>query len=212
MRHTHRWLVAVPLLLLIGAGPTAPAADPDPVLVGAGDIADCGSGGPAESVAEATATLLDSIDGTVFTAGDNAYNAGTEAEFRDCYDHTWGRHKARTRPTAGNHEYLTPGAAPYYAYFGASAGPAGLGYYSYDLGAWHIVALNSNIDAGAASAQARWLAADLATHRTLCTLAYWHHPVFSSGDHGNDPHMQEVWRIPRCGSACPSGSWGAQRW
>jgi hypothetical protein len=183
------------LLFLAGAAPTAPAADTDPVLVGAGDIADCGSRGPAESGAEKTAIVLDGIAGMVFTTGDNAYNSGTEAEFRDCYGPTWGRHKGRTRPTAGNHEYNTPGATPYYAYFGASAGPAGLGYYSYNLGAWHIVALNSNIDASAESTQARWLTADLAAHRTVCTLAYWHHPVFSSGDHGNDPYMQEIWRI-----------------
>jgi hypothetical protein len=196
MQHTYRLLIVLWLLLLIGAGPSAPAAaDADPILVGAGDIADCGSGGPAASGAEKTATLLDGIAGTVFTAGDNAYNSGTEAEYRDCYGPTWGRHKARTRPTAGNHEYNTPGATPYYTYFGVSAGPAGLGYYSYDLGAWHIVALNSNIDAGAGSAQGRWLAGDLASHRTVCTLAYWHHPVFSSGDHGNDPHMQEIWHI-----------------
>jgi hypothetical protein len=195
IQHTYRLLSILALLLLAGVSSAAPAAGPDPVLVGAGDIADCGSGGPAESVAEATAKLLDGIAGTVVTAGDNAYSSGTEAEFRDCYDPTWGRHKARIRPTPGNHEYNTPDATPYYAYFGASAGPTGLGYYSYNLGAWHIVALNSNIDAGAGSAQARWLIADLAAHRTTCALAYWHHPVFSSGDHGNDPYMQEIWRI-----------------
>jgi hypothetical protein len=196
MQHSVRLLIALSLLLLIGASPSSPAAaDPDPILVGAGDIADCGSGGPAESGAEATAALLDGIAGTVFTAGDNAYNSGTEAEFRDCYDPTWGRHKARTRPTAGNHDYNTPGAIPYYAYFGTSTGTADLGYYSYNLGAWHIVALNSNVDAGAGSAQAGWLIGDLASHRSVCTLAYWHHPVFSSGQHGNDPHMQEIWRI-----------------
>jgi hypothetical protein len=177
------------------AASTAVGADPDPIFVGAGDIADCNSGGPAVSKAEATAKLLDGIAGTVFTAGDNAYNAGTAEEYFGCYDPTWGRHKAHTRPTPGNHEYNTTRAAPYYAYFGASAGLAGQGYYSYNLGAWHIVALNSNIDAGAASAQARWLANDLAAHRTSCTLAYWHHPVFSSGEHGNDPYMQEIWRI-----------------
>ena len=194
MLSIYRLSILLSLSLLAGAISAAPAAV-DPILVGAGDIADCGSGTPAESVAAATATLLDGIPGTVFTAGDNAYNSGTEAEYHNCYDPTWGRHKARTRPTPGNHEYNTPGAAPYYAYFGASAGPVGLGYYSYNRGAWHIVALNSNIEAGADSAQARWLTADLAAHRTVCTLAYWHHPVFSSGDHGNDPHMREIWRI-----------------
>src|SRR6185436_17437968 len=93
----------------------------------------------------ATAALLDAIPGTVFTLGDNAYPDGTAADFANCYDPTWGRHKSRTRPTAGNHEYNTPGAAPYYAYFGAAAGDPAKGYYSYDLGDWHIVVLNSNV-------------------------------------------------------------------
>ncbi len=170
-----------------------PTPDPatDPVFVGAGDIAACGSDG-----AETTARLLDRIEGTVFTLGDNAYEFGTAAEFRDCYDPTWGRHKARTRPSPGNHDYVTPGAAAYYDYFGESAGPERRGYYSFDLGAWHIVSLNSEIDAGPKSAQAQWLATDLAAHPAACTLAYWHKPIFSSGSvHGNDPHMRPIWDI-----------------
>jgi hypothetical protein len=142
------------------------------VLVGAGDIADCGA-----TQDEATAKLLDSIDGTVFTAGDNAYSSGTAAQFRDCYEPTWGRHKARTRPAPGNHDYYTSGAAAYYSYFGDNAGLAGRGYYSYDLGAWHIVSLNSEIDASATSVQAQWLRDDLAAHASTCTLAYWHKPI-----------------------------------
>jgi 3',5'-cyclic AMP phosphodiesterase CpdA len=161
------------------------------VFVGAGDIAYCGSDGSA-----ATARLLDRIDGTVFTLGDNAYEAGSPEQFRECYDPTWGRHKARTRPSPGNHDYATLGAAAYYDYFGANAGPDRRGYYSFELGAWHIVALNSQIDASPESAQAQWLAADLAAHPAACTLAYWHRPVFSSGSvHGNDPHMQTIWDI-----------------
>jgi calcineurin-like phosphoesterase family protein len=170
-----------------------PTPDPanDPVFVGAGDIAACGSDG-----AETTARLLDRIEGTVFTLGDNAYEFGTAAEFRDCYDPTWGRHKARTRPSPGNHDYVTPGAAAYYDYFGESAGPERRGYYSFDLGAWHIVSLNSEIDAGPKSAQVQWLATDLAAHPAACTLAYWHKPIFSSGSvHGNDPHMRPIWDI-----------------
>jgi calcineurin-like phosphoesterase family protein len=172
---------------------TLPTADPagDPVFVGAGDIAYCGSDGSA-----ATARLLDRIDGTVFTLGDNAYEAGSAEQFRECYDPTWGRHKARTRPSPGNHDYATPGAAAYYDYFGTNAGPERRGYYSYELGAWHIVALNSETDASLESDQAQWLAADLAAHPAACTLAYWHRPVFSSGSvHGNDPHMQAIWDI-----------------
>ncbi len=141
------------------------------------------------------AALLDGISGTVFTAGDNAYPTGAAADFGGCYEPSWGRHKARTRPTPGNHDYDTSGAAPYYAYFGASAGPAGRGYYSYDLGSWHVVSLNSEVDATSTSAQLQWLRDDLAAHPAACTLAYWHTPLFSSGEHGNLPVMQEVWKL-----------------
>src|SRR5512133_3336264 len=113
----------------------------DPVLVGAGDIASCNSSGH-----EATARLLDDIPGTVFTLGDNAYQSGTADEYANCYDPSWGRHKDQTRPAAGNHDYSTPGADGYFDYFGAAAGPPGKGYYSYDLGAWHVIVLNSNCE------------------------------------------------------------------
>jgi hypothetical protein len=164
---------------------------PPQVFVGAGDIALC----ERRAEAEATARLLDGIDGTVFALGDNAYQSGTDQEFRDCYDPTWGRHKNRTRPVPGNHEYETPGAAPYYTYFGLNAGPPGRGYYSFEIGNWHAIALNSNIAAGADSPQGAWLRADLATSRTRCTIAYWHHPLFSSGKHGDQPRMREIWRL-----------------
>lgn len=159
-------------------GPTNPNPTPVPVgpevFVGAGDIAICGGN------AEATARQLDSIGGTVFTLGDNAYPAGARVDFQNCYEPSWGRHKARTRPTPGNHDYGTAGAAPYFDYFGANAGTPGLGYYSFDLGAWHIVSLNSNTpEVGAA--QLAWLRSDLAASTAKCTLAYWHHPLFSSG-------------------------------
>jgi 3',5'-cyclic AMP phosphodiesterase CpdA len=183
---------AAALAAIVGAsGADAPFVQvaSDPVLVGAGDIADC----ETESD-QATATLLDGIDGTVFTAGDNVYPFGRAIDFYDCYEPTWGRHKARTLAAPGNHDYLAAGAAPYFAYFGPLAGPAGRGYYSYNRGAWHIISLNSNIAAQAGSAQEQWLRADLAANRTLCTLAYWHHPLFSSGQHGNDPTMHDVWQ------------------
>jgi uncharacterized protein YjdB len=157
------------------------------VLVGAGDIADCD--------AQPTAALLDNIPGTVFTAGDNAYPDGTAADYASCYDPSWGRHKARTRPAPGNHDYNTSGATGYYAYFGALAGPAGRGYYSYDLGAWHIVSLNSNVSMSAGSAQETWLRADLAASTKTCTIAYWHHPRFSSGsNHGSSTQSAGVWQ------------------
>jgi len=171
---------------LVAAGPVLPTE----IFVGAGDIAQCATGNP-----EATAKLLDSIAGTVFALGDNAYPSGSAEDYRGCYDATWGRHRSRTRPVAGNHEYDTAGAAPYYEYFGGAAGPAGLGFYSYDLGNWHIVALNSNIGAAGNSPQAAWLRNDLRAHPVQCTLAYWHYPVFSSSEHGNIATMRDVWRI-----------------
>ncbi len=158
------------------------------VLVGAGDIGFCGLGG-----ARATAILLDQIPGAVFTAGDNAYPDGTPSDFARCYAPYWGRHFERTRPTPGNHEYRGGQAPGYFGYFGERAGPPGLGYYSYELGAWHIVALNSNIDAAPGSAQERWLRGDLAAHPALCTLAYWHHALFSSSVDGS-PVAASLWR------------------
>ncbi len=160
-----------------------------PVLVGAGDIAACASGG-----AQVTAALLDGISGTVFTAGDNAYEHGTYDEFIRCYDPSWGRHRARTRPAPGNHEYVTPGAAGYFQYFGDAAGDPSRGYYSYDLGNWHIVVVNSSSDVRQGSPQERWLRADLAAHPAPCTVAYWHFPRFSSGFQGNHAEMQPIWQ------------------
>ncbi|MGH7515412.1 MAG: Ig-like domain-containing protein [Gemmatimonadales bacterium] len=168
------------------------AAPPPPgaVLLAAGDIASCSSSGD-----EATAKLLDALTGTVATLGDNAYDSGTPSEFANCYDPTWGRHKSRTRPSPGNHDYTTAGATGYYGYFGTSAGPSGQGYYSYDLGDWHIVSLNSNVGMAAGSAQEKWLRADLAASTKRCTLAYWHHPRFSSGTkHGNFTAAQPIWQ------------------
>ena len=139
---------------------------------------------------EGTARLLDSIAGTVFTLGDNAYFTGSREDYRTCYGPTWGRHRARTRPVAGNHEYLSAGAFPYFEYFGEAAGPFGDGYYSFDIGPWHIIALNSNVDVGESSEQVRWLRDDLRASRARCTLADWHHPLFSSGPNGNIRAMQ----------------------
>jgi acid phosphatase type 7 len=173
-----------------------PLASPtgDPVLVGAGDIAQCGSDDD-----EATAALLDGIAGTVFTAGDNAYESGTAEQFRDCYEPSWGRHRARTRPAPGNHDWETAGLAGYFGYFGdAAKGPDGSSWYSYDVGSWHIIVLDSacekvdGCDPG--SPQGAWLAADLAANPAACTLAIFHVPRFSSGEHGDAPAMDAFWR------------------
>ncbi len=146
------------------------------VLVGAGDIAICPSAGAA-----ATAVLLDKTPGVVFTLGDNAYPDGSTAAYSNCYAPTWGRHRSRTRPAPGNHDYETPGASGYFNYFGSIAGDPLKGYYSYDIGAWHIIVLNNMVSYGPTSAQVAWLKGDLAAHPQLCTAAYWHYPLFSSG-------------------------------
>jgi len=159
------------------------------VLVGAGDIGACDLPG-----ARKTGELLDHIPGTIFTAGDNAYPNGTRGQFTTCYDPAWGRHRARTRPTAGNHDYRMPGAAPYFAYFGAAAGEPARGFYAYDLGGWRVYALNSNVAAGAGSEQETWLRGDLASHPRRCTLAYWHHARFSSGPHGTSTRSAALFR------------------
>jgi len=151
-----------------------------PVLVGAGDIASCRSSGD-----EATARLLDRVPGTVFTTGDNAYADGSTSDFEDCYRPSWGRHRSRTRPAPGNHDYHTPDATGYFRYFGSAAGDPAKGYYSYELGDWHVVVLNSNCSeiggCHASSGQETWLRADLSRSRKSCTVAYWHHPFFTSG-------------------------------
>jgi hypothetical protein len=173
--------------------PPPPMALTSPVLVGAGDIAGCNNPGD-----EATAALLDGIPGTVFTLGDNVYPSGTLAYFNACYEPSWGRHKARTRPVAGNHDYDPGNASGYFDYFGASAGERGRGYYSYDLGTWHVVVLDSDCTfvggCGAGSAQEQWLRADLAAHPANCTVAMMHHPRFSSGAHGNATAMAPFWQ------------------
>jgi acid phosphatase type 7 len=170
------------------------------VLVGAGDIASC----THPEGARATAKLLEQIPGTVFAAGDLAYEKGSVADFQNCYGPTWGRFKVRTRPALGNHEYGLPGpATAYFQYWGERAGPQGRGYYSYDLGAWHIVVLNTNCDAegvgGCApgSPQETWLKGDLAAHPGACLLAYGHHALFSSGifkSHAIHPELKPLWQ------------------
>jgi hypothetical protein len=161
------------------------------VFVGAGDIGNCNLDGARE-----TGEVLDGISGTVFTLGDNAYSDGSAENFSQCYDPFWGRQKLRTRPSPGNHDYETlADASAYFSYFGARAGDSGDGYYRFELGAWDIYSLNSNVDTDVGSAQYGWLAAELDSHPNPCTLAYWHHPVRSSSKHGDQTHMMPVWRL-----------------
>ena len=171
----------VPVVAAFAFAVTAPAPA---TLLAAGDIGSCVSSGD-----EATAALLDRLPGTIAALGDVLYD-GT---YDTCY--AWGRFKSRTRPAAGNHDYGDDGEA-YFAYWGPTFGDPSTGWYSYDLGAWHIVVLNSNcaaVGCARGSPQERWLRADLAAHRRFCTLAYWHHPRFSSGPHGDNTMVSPLW-------------------
>jgi LysM repeat protein len=166
------------------------AQSDDPVLIAAGDIVEC-----SNDVHYYTAYLLESMEGTIAALGDNVYEVGSIDEYMACYDPSWGRFKDRTRPILGNHEYGTQGAEGYYTYFGDAATPLEpgctrdcKGYYSYDLGEWHIVALNSETDTRPGSEQEQWFRADLAANPTACTLVYWHRPRFTSGPNDESAH------------------------
>jgi hypothetical protein len=216
-----RALLAVPLFAITckptvqmtpppaSAPPAAVALAGASVMIGAGDIAGCDNGGDAR-----TAMIVDSVlradsvakvTDAVFTVGDNAYNEGTAAQFKNCFGPTWGdstkRIMKKIHPAAGNHEYLSRAANPYYAFFGAAAGPEGIGYYSYDVGTWHVVVLNSEmvVNPGFSDQdrkrQEDWLLKDLKDHAKPCTVAYWHHPRFSSGWHGSDARLAPIWLI-----------------
>jgi hypothetical protein len=168
------------------------ACDPadDSFGAGAGTASRCAQGRTAD-------LILARSPAVVLTLGDNAYEEGTLTQYRRSYDPSWGRLKAITRPAAGNHEYETAGAAGYFDYFGAAAGERTKGYYAHDVGAWRLYAINSNcfkVGCGADSAQVRWLRADLAANPRACVLAYWHHPRFSSGQHGSQTSMAAIFQ------------------
>jgi hypothetical protein len=188
-----------------------PAAPSEPVsgarVAAAGDIAchaesESFRGGRGVGLAcrqLATSDLLVAGDyAAVLALGDLQYGDASYEGFLDSYDRSWGRVRSITRPVPGNHDYDVDGAAGYFRYFGAAAGDPEKGYYSYDLGGWHVVALNSNCaevgGCAAGSPQERWLRSDLAANPATCTLAYWHHPRFSSGEHGSDPTYEPFWR------------------
>ncbi len=180
-------IVTALVLTLTGGRPiSASAAGTSVIMVGAGDISSCSNTNDSK-----TAQLLGLITPSfVFTLGDNAYNSGTSAEYKNCYHPTWGVWKSRTKPAPGNHEYQTSGANGYFGYFGVPS------YYAYNAGEWRVYALNSEIDASATSAQAQWLKKDLAANPRKCVLAYWHRARWSSGsDHGNDSKTQALWSI-----------------
>jgi PKD repeat protein len=187
--------VAPPAATKLPPPALAPTADVAPsdagapaVLVGAGDIAAC-----TKTTDNATANLLDGIAGEVCTLGDNAYDKGTDVEYANCYAPTWGRHKARTHPAAGDRDYSVANAPAYFAYFGAAAGDPTKGYYSYDAGDWHVVVLNSKLSMSASSAQITWLKADLAASSKACTIAYWHKPRFWTN--GSSSTYTPAWEV-----------------
>ncbi|MEO7869725.1 MAG: metallophosphoesterase [Candidatus Limnocylindria bacterium] len=193
-------LLAVPR---IGPDPTPaiplPSVEPGAVvLLAVGDIGSC-DGLEDEAVADLVARL----PGTIALLGDIVYPDGSPADFVDCFDPAWGPLLPRIRPAPGNHEYQTTDASGYFSYFGAVAGTPGEGWYSYDLGAWHVIVLNSNCYAvggcDAGSPQLAWLEADLAASGvadpTACTLAYWHHPRYASGRHGDDDRTARLWNV-----------------
>lgn len=166
----------------------------------AGDIADCrkmpaersGAAGTAMLIADKLATDPQAI---VMTLGDHTYPVGLIEEFTHCYDPTWGKFKERTYPSPGNHEYYSPQAAGYYTYFRTAAGPGRNGYYSFNVGGWHVVSLNSYLKPAQHQEQLAWLQADLAQNPARCTLAFWHHPRYSSGGHGSNAHMDDAWKL-----------------
>jgi acid phosphatase type 7 len=183
------------LMLVAGCSgsPSGPSFIPPQstiAVVAAGDIGQCGGPGPG-----LTGLLLDGIAGTVLALGDIGYPHGSLGNITDCYHPAWGRHLDRTRPVPGNHDYETAGAEGYFSYFAGNAGPPGLGYYTFALGPWDLIALNSEIDVSAGSAQLTWLRSHLAVARARCTLAYFHRPLFSSGPNGDNTDLRELWRI-----------------
>jgi len=181
-------------LVLLAAGPACASAY---TVYAAGDIARCKHPDPRWSGAAATATLVEGLlrqdpQSAVLSLGDHTYPRGAAAEFEKCYAPTWGRFRDRTWPTPGNHEYLTPGAKPYFAYFGERAGK---GYYSLRLGSWLIISLDSNLKGAAHARQIDWLRAELSAQPSRCTLAFWHHPLYTSGGHIGPGRMRDAFAL-----------------
>ena len=193
----NKYLFLVWLFVLGLFGPArAMAQSSDPVIVTAGDIS-CSSSTVGTTFCHQMKTSdlalwINPI--AVLTLGDNQYPDGTLSTFNTYYEPSWGRLKRITRPVPGNHEYNTSGAAGYYGYFGSAAGDPNKGYYSYNIGSWHIIALNSEIARSTGSVQEQWLRSDLAANPRTCTLAYWHKPRFSSGNHGSDTSVRPFWQ------------------
>ena len=174
------------------SAPSSSPAEPVATVMAVGDIAGC-----EWETDSATAALVEDRHGLVLTVGDNVYPAGSDDTYADCYDPAWGPVLDRTMPAIGNHDVEDDGGAAYFRYFGSAAGTPGEGWYSFDVGAWHLIALNSNctlVGCDVGSPQHAWLVADLAANGARCTLAYWHHARFSSSRHGDDPSVAALWQ------------------
>jgi hypothetical protein len=209
MHLTRRLLSAVTVLALglallvtphLGAGRPYRSPGPLPsfpagasVLLAVGDVGTC-----QDSHDEAVAALAARLPGSIALLGDVVYPDGGLPDYEKCFDPAWGPLRARIHPAQGNHDFEAAGLTGYYDYFGAAAGTPAEGWYSYDLGSWHLIVLNSDCPSvggcGDGSPQLTWLKADLQAHPATCTLAYWHHPRYSSGQHGNDPRTEPFWQ------------------
>lgn len=184
--------------------PVLPAAKPSarPIVAAVGDIA-CAAGAPVTATTCQHQAVADAITRikpeSVWLLGDIQYLYGELAQFQNSFGKSFAPLKNRWRPTPGNHEYGTPGASGYFDFFGKKAGPDRRGYYSFDIGSWHVVSLNANctiVDCTSNSAQAKWLRNDLKQNPSRCTAGIWHQPRFSSGKgHGNDPLLRPLWKI-----------------
>jgi hypothetical protein len=174
-----------------GPLPTFPASAT--VLLAVGDIGTCD-----DTNDDSVAALAKQLPGAIALLGDDVYPDGGLADYEHCFDPAWGPLRARIHPAQGNHDFESSDASGYYDYFGAAAGTAHEGWYSYDVGSWHLIVLNSDCPSvggcGDGSPQLAWLTADLQANPALCTLAYWHHPRYSSGEHGDDPRTEQLWQ------------------
>jgi acid phosphatase type 7 len=202
----HALLLACTVIAVVTAcgSPTTPSSVGEgatKTIITVGDIAQCDNLPADQSTAAKTANLTNTLlmqanaDAPVLTLGDNVYYAGLQTEFDTCYQPTWGKLKARTWATPGNHDYGVANAAGYFDYFGAAAGTDRSGFYSKEYNGWLVLSLNSNVDAARGSVQYNWLQTQLQKNTNSCVLAAWHHPLFTSSTRGGDPKMKDMFEL-----------------
>jgi hypothetical protein len=199
-----RWPVVVSVSLIgglcaVGVGPLSPASAATASMVAMSDVAGCTSSHQPTG-SSGTANVIDDLSGPLAVVGDEVQGQSTTLQdFRNCYHPRWGQFNGRARPVPGNHEYLTSGAKGYFDYFGSRGGPRGKGYYAYTVGDWQVLALNSNCGniggCGPGSAMHSWLKSTLAGSSARCQLAYWHHPRWSHGYHGQNKAVGPLFQL-----------------